>query len=206
MSCTASCDGQRLDCRDLRAVGGRVRGLCSFCVVAENGLVEAHKLRLGAGGGLGDRGVGEALGGRLGGTLAVGRVWSGCEGCAGRERIRCDELGVLQLEGVRQQLLSVCEAFSISYAVNAYALALDADNNFCALPLLDSTNTAHSSGMDAPIGGSYGPGQRGQGEGRANLLVGRHRDCRENCLRCEVEVCGRRCAGRRSALQLSREK
>lgn len=73
--------------------------------------MEAHKLRLGAGGGLGDRGVGEALGGRLRGALAVGRVWGGCEGCAGRERIRCNKLGVLQLEAVRQQLLSMCEAF-----------------------------------------------------------------------------------------------
>ena len=99
MSCAAACDGQRLDGRDLRAVGGRVRGLRSFCVVAQNGLVEADELRLGAGGGLCDGGVGEALGGRLGGALAVSRVWDGCEGCAGRERIRCDELGVLQLEG-----------------------------------------------------------------------------------------------------------
>jgi hypothetical protein len=206
MSCAAASDRQRFDCRDLRAVRGRVRCLCSFCVVAENGLMEAHKLRLGAGGGLGDRGVGEALGGRLGGALAVGRVWGGCEGCAGRERIRCNELGVLQLEGVRQRLISVCEALSSWYAVNAYALALDADDDFCALPLLDPTNTAHSSGMDATIGGSYRLGQRGQGEGRANFLIRRHGDCRENYVRCEVEVCGRRCAGRRSALQLSREK
>ena len=102
--------------------------------------------------------------------------------------------------------MSVCETFWSSYAVNAYALALDADDNFCALPLLDPTEAAHSSGVDAPIGGAYGLGQRGQGERRANLLIGRHRDCRGNYVRCEVEVCGRRCAGRRSALQLSREK
>lgn len=61
-----------------------------------------------------------------------------------------------------------------SYAVNANALALDPDDNFCALPLLDAADAAHTSCVDAPVGGSDGLWQRSQREGRANLLVGRH--------------------------------
>ena len=115
--------------------------------------MEADQLRLCAGGRLGGGGVREAVGGCLGRALAVGRVWGGCEGCAGRERIRCDELGVLQLEASQTAAHNPKRS---PYAVNAYALALDADDDFCALPLLDSTDAAHTSRMYAPVGRADG--------------------------------------------------
>lgn len=61
-----------------------------------------------------------------------------------------------------------------TYTVNADALALDADYNFCALPLLNATDAAHTSSMYAPVGRIDRLGQRGQCKGRANFLVRRH--------------------------------
>lgn len=69
--------------------------------------MEADELRLGACGRLGNGGVGEALSRRLGRALSICRIWGGCERCAGRERIRGDELWVLQLLEVRQSLLNL---------------------------------------------------------------------------------------------------
>jgi hypothetical protein len=42
----------------------------------------------------------------------------------------------------------------IPYTVDAYALALDTDDNLCALPLLNPTDAAYTSCMDAPVGGA----------------------------------------------------
>lgn len=95
---TTACDWEALDGRHVRAIRRRVRGFGSLCVVSENRLVEADQLRLCTGGRLGYRGVGEALCRRLGRAFAIRRVWGRCEGCAGRERIRCDKLGILQLQ------------------------------------------------------------------------------------------------------------
>lgn len=156
--------------------------------------MEADELRLGAGCRFCNGGVGEALGRRFGRALSVCRVWGGCEGCAGRERIRSDELRVLQLENGQVKTCKMCAR--LSYAVNAYAFALNAEDNLCALSLLDPTDAAHSTSMDAPICRAHRLGQRGQCEGRADLLVGRHCVCRACRVRCEVCVCVGRCVGR----------
>jgi len=38
-----------------------------------------------------------------------------------------------------------------AYAVYAYAFALDANNNLCALPLLDAADAANSICVNAPV-------------------------------------------------------